>query len=420
MKKAVSVTLVLFLAIVIVFTVVNLSGVSTSVAALNDEGVNFSSNRVVSTSSGSMLYVSLGFTTGPVSYEFFLTEALDIRGKQSFVGGEINNLDVGIDERPFSSQSEGYFVTESFSTSLTPYQVFDIDTSNVSGDIRVGFVGLTGTDATLAMQVFDYNQDSWVQIDRTDAVAGAFSLAANVSVDEYESDGNIRIRVTFPSDSDLNTDNLKSLSMRSVSVGAVTNTSISAVKSKKSTGLVTLNYKNTDTKGKLWFVKATSPDEVEFVSPVYPFTAESTTREQLYHFNMNFYGDTKTQRSFTWTTLSESESVVQLVECDTLTPDWDNALIYTGYQEKYTNADKPYSHYVVVDGLKEGTRYWFRYGDGVKIWSDICVLETDDGDSQFSFLVGGDPQPEASSNDEYYSRYENFYYYCLLDFLFFY
>ncbi len=111
------------------------------------------------------------------------------------------------------------------------------------------------------------------------------------------------------------------------------------------------------------------------------------------------YGDTKTQRGFSWFTPDDCDSVAQVVKAsDYLLTGFDNAVTFTGTSKSFQDY---YNHKVVATGLKKGTTYYYRLGSlEYDVWGDTGSFFTDNGDDSFTFIAIADVQA---------SSYENFY-----------
>ncbi|WP_438497827.1 fibronectin type III domain-containing protein [Paenibacillus sp. IHBB 3054] len=130
--------------------------------------------------------------------------------------------------------------------------------------------------------------------------------------------------------------------------------------------------------------------------------------------NMTFNGDTKTSMSFAWYTNISAETKVQTAESAGGTGNEfpnEGVLEFTGSSEEIstymTKSDRTtgkkkkfFSHKATANGLKPGTKYVFRVGDG-SVWSSIGSFETDTATSQpYRFIVGSDSQASSKSGFE--------------------
>ncbi len=128
-------------------------------------------------------------------------------------------------------------------------------------------------------------------------------------------------------------------------------------------------------------------------------SAEETTGYDPIRINVTMYGDTQTQRGFTWYTEKPSDATVQLVDSlEYAASGFNNALTFTGSVSVFQDY---YCHKVVATGLEPGTEYRYRVGSvDNDVWSVVGTFVTDDGDDSFSFIALADVQA---------SSYENFY-----------
>ena len=128
-------------------------------------------------------------------------------------------------------------------------------------------------------------------------------------------------------------------------------------------------------------------------------SAEETTGYDPIRINVTMYGDTQTQRGFTWYTEKPSDATVQIVDAlDYVVSGFKSALTFTGSVSVFQDY---YCHKVVATGLEPGTEYKYRVGSvDNDVWSVVGTFVTDDGDDSFSFIALADVQA---------SSYENFY-----------
>jgi len=110
-------------------------------------------------------------------------------------------------------------------------------------------------------------------------------------------------------------------------------------------------------------------------------------------------GSDETQRTFNWYTApTDNPGVVQFAKANngngkefprgkTTTV---NAIL-----EEATSGESSYE--ATITGLKEDTRYNYRFGDGKDNWSETYSFEVG-GDDAFNFLLFGDPQVGSSGN----------------------
>ncbi len=148
---------------------------------------------------------------------------------------------------------------------------------------------------------------------------------------------------------------------------------------------------------------------------IWSFTIkESPVKPKL--FNMTFNGDPRTSIGFAWYTDQMTGTVVEVVEASQMTGNAFPAAGAKGYEGKAeevatfmtasdrgTNAKtKFYSHKAIADGLKPGTAYKYRVGNGeAGSWSPIGSFTTDSAEHQsYRFIVGADSQSSSLSGFE--------------------
>ncbi len=127
--------------------------------------------------------------------------------------------------------------------------------------------------------------------------------------------------------------------------------------------------------------------------------AEETTGYEVVRQHSTMYGNTATQRGFSWFTKNDCESVVQVVsEFDYILTGFDNALVFEAESKSFQDY---YNHKAVATGLKKGTTYKYRVGSPEQnVWGEVSEFFTDNGDDQFSFITISDVQ--ASNYDNFY------------------
>ena len=128
-------------------------------------------------------------------------------------------------------------------------------------------------------------------------------------------------------------------------------------------------------------------------------SAEDATGFKTIRINTTMYGDTKTQRGFTWYTEKKCDSAVQVVAAaDYSATGFDKAITFEGTVSEWEGY---FCHKVVATGLKKGTTYRYRVGSADRgIWSKVGKFVTDDGDKSFSFIAIADVQASSKENFE--------------------
>lgn len=129
--------------------------------------------------------------------------------------------------------------------------------------------------------------------------------------------------------------------------------------------------------------------------------------------NMTLNGDPKTSMAFAWYTDTSAGTKVQVAESTGTSNVFpkEGVLEFTGTSEEIstymTKGDRTtgkkkkfFSHKASANGLKPGTDYVFRVGDG-SIWSSVGSFKTDTATPQpYRFIVGADSQASSKSGFE--------------------
>ena len=124
-------------------------------------------------------------------------------------------------------------------------------------------------------------------------------------------------------------------------------------------------------------------------------SAENTGYETL-RVNSTMYGDSQTQRAFTWYTEEYCDTVIQIVKASEFDDTFNNAQAYIGEVSVFQDY---YCHKVVVSDLEPGTTYNYRVGSMTKdTWSTTGKFVTDNGDGKFSFIAISDVQASSLEN----------------------
>ena len=133
--------------------------------------------------------------------------------------------------------------------------------------------------------------------------------------------------------------------------------------------------------------------------------------------SMSFYGDTRTQMGFCWTTTNYTKSVLQVIEQDKYDASngFDDASIRTqikyfdGTVEPSAISDDGFTHRAVATGLKADTKYAYRFGDeDLNRWCEVGSFKTSaNSNRNFSFLHISDPQGDNELHYESYNQLLN-------------
>ena len=356
--------------------------------------------QAVATSSGAFLKVYVGCEKGvSTQVGFYAATAFDVYGFSAYAGGNVRNVRSDPSETHLTGTDGDFYVTWCGENTGHPYQAFEADVTGVEGNIIVGYEGnvhAADESGTLILQLWDPSASAYVDKDEGGAVNGSIALVAVVSASDYAENGIVRYRIVLPENAAY-----KWIYTRHATVGQIDEAmQYGATKTRTSPGSTSYNYKGEVTSDMHFCFKAQT-DTDTYYSMVFPFSSENVSQQLLTHFNVNFNNDAGTARNMSWASKNDlAAAVVQVVPYGRLDPDFSNATTYVGKKDKIKNAEKPFGYYVTVDGLEPGTEYWYRYGDGDKVWSSPCYLRTDDGDAHFAFMMSGDPQSYTDSTDE--------------------
>ncbi len=124
---------------------------------------------------------------------------------------------------------------------------------------------------------------------------------------------------------------------------------------------------------------------------------EETTGYEPLRISCTMYGDSQTQRGFTWFTENGCDSSIQIVTSAQYAANgFDGAQVLTG---ETSNWEGYFCHKVVATGLKPGTTYKYRVGTTTKDqWGPVGTFKTDNGDGKFSFIAIADVQASSLEN----------------------
>ena len=130
--------------------------------------------------------------------------------------------------------------------------------------------------------------------------------------------------------------------------------------------------------------------------------------------SMSFYGDTKTQMGFCWTTSNLTGSTLQVIEETKYnnSTGFDNPSIagqikyFDGTVEASMISDDGFIHRAVAKGLTPDTTYKYRFGDeNLGRWCEVGSFKTSSSKNRnFSFLHISDPQGDNELHYESYNQ----------------
>lgn len=115
---------------------------------------------------------------------------------------------------------------------------------------------------------------------------------------------------------------------------------------------------------------------------------------EISRIHCTVYGDTATQRGISWYTNVETDTQVKLYTLLGLVDVTDSVTITTECKEWKGN----YMHKAYISGLKAGTTYTYKVGDGTT-W-ETGTFTTDNGDDIVNFVVVADIQASSLENFE--------------------
>ncbi|MBC1604737.1 LPXTG cell wall anchor domain-containing protein [Listeria rocourtiae] len=154
------------------------------------------------------------------------------------------------------------------------------------------------------------------------------------------------------------------------------------------------------------FQQKGSSSDVTFDAELTGFvTPEETVVDEDYapsKIAVTFFGNTQTQKGFTWHTKLDAKSDLQYVKTvGSAVPSFAGAQLVTGKSEANDVAIGGFSHQVTAKYLDPGTTYWYRVGDKARDkWSEPAQFTTQKRDTKaFDFLYVTDSQ--GSSEEEY-------------------
>lgn len=374
------------------------------------------STLAMKTASGVAFRSYIGVSEGEVvSVGVFGAEKYDVYAFESNAGGNIMDIKKHPTETSMKgAEEDGVFSTWTVDPQSVPYQAYEVDVKGVEGNIVIGFQGTTeDRQGPLVMQIYNPRDGKYFEALKREHVNDIVSFSYEVDAQEYTENGRLRYRITLPEES-----SDRRIYLSDVSAGKVDKSiQYGETKTRKTTGNFILNYKGEISAGELFMVEAVGESGTAYSFPLPILKETQVTDPQLIHFCMTF-GASQTERRFSWTTATDMPTFLQVIPYGPIEPDFSNATLYQGETIYFVHDnvhgktfEKSYEHYVTVDDFELGKEYWFRYGDGESVWSAPCYLRIDDGDDEFSFVVGGDPQPMEVKDEERQAildRYELF------------
>lgn len=335
----------------------------------------------------------------PAEVTFYKATSFDVYGSYSTVGATDMNVKSNVAEKHLEgSDDNGYYITLRTSPAYDPYQAFDIDVSGVTGDIIFGYEGVSDSQfGRFSLQLYDPNAGTYSEVAEHEMSSGVISFVDVADAQTYSENNMIRYRVTFAGNDNVS----KDIRTKYVTAGQVDKSvQFGDAQSRTTNGNITYLYTG-ETTDDLYFCAEAIAESGSAFSMIRRVVPDGYSQDALVHFNRNFYDDPKTKFNVTWSSTVYMTPHVQVIPYGHMYPDFSDAVDYSGFYEIHTDAVAKFSYFVTVDNLLPGHEYWYRYGDGSQnIWSTPCYMRTDDGDADFAFVVGGDPQPEASSHHD--------------------
>lgn len=126
--------------------------------------------------------------------------------------------------------------------------------------------------------------------------------------------------------------------------------------------------------------------------------ASTSTGFEALRVNCTMYGNTQTQRGFSWYTEKSCDGVVQIVEKSEYQGGFGNAMVFAAETKEFQGY---YGHKAVATGLEAGKTYYYRVGSLNKnAWGPVGKFVTDNGDKKFSFIAIADVQASSLENFE--------------------
>ncbi|MBQ6022628.1 MAG: metallophosphoesterase family protein [Clostridia bacterium] len=131
-------------------------------------------------------------------------------------------------------------------------------------------------------------------------------------------------------------------------------------------------------------------------------SASGAENDRVKRVSCSMYEDGATGRGFSWYTLENGNSDLQIVKTADFNGSFSGAKTYTGTVNRYRGQ---YCHQAAATDLAPGTAYTYRVGDAAKdLWSDACSFVTDDKDGSFSFITIADVQASSDENFAHAAR----------------
>ncbi len=124
-------------------------------------------------------------------------------------------------------------------------------------------------------------------------------------------------------------------------------------------------------------------------------SAFATDGTEVERVSCTVYGDTATQRGFTWYTEAETATEIKIFK-NAIVDVTDSVTVSGVRCEEW---EGHYLHQLYVAGLEAGTTYTYVVGDGNN-WSDVGTFTTDDGNDKIEFIAIADVQASSEENFE--------------------
>ena len=124
--------------------------------------------------------------------------------------------------------------------------------------------------------------------------------------------------------------------------------------------------------------------------------AVAASADEVKRISCTMVQDGATGRGFSWYTLEDGASDLQIIKTAEFDGSFADAKTYTGTTAKYRDQ---FIHKVYVNDLEAATSYTYRVGDANKgLWSDACQVTTASNDDSFSFITIADVQASSDEN----------------------
>lgn len=124
--------------------------------------------------------------------------------------------------------------------------------------------------------------------------------------------------------------------------------------------------------------------------------AVAASADEVKRVSCTMVQDGASGRGFSWYTLEDGKSDLQIVKTADFDGSFGGAKTYTGTTGKFR---EQFIHKVYVNDLEAATAYTYRVGDAEKgLWSEACQFTTAANEGKFSFITIADVQASSDEN----------------------